>query len=126
MMLVEEEEYLREVRTPNSDFEGLLAALRSRHPNTTTLKLSNYVKVLAASTITVAFQRHMADHVAQYRENVDAGVIQGDEPANDEDIETIIQAFERGLGELHADLLWRTTSAQIAAFALRASCPVVN
>jgi hypothetical protein len=47
------EPWIRELGTPNSNFGTILAALRI-DPNGTTLKLSDFIKMLAATIIAVA------------------------------------------------------------------------
>ena len=123
MFMTGNEAWMRELGTPNSSFETIFSALRT-DPNGTTLKLCDFIKILAATIITVAWQRPMTNFVAKYKEQVLQNQHLGELNVDDKEVKETIWAFKQALEELRHDLTWLAFSRQIRAFALRAGCPV--
>ncbi|KAL7764023.1 hypothetical protein ACKLNR_005168 [Fusarium oxysporum f. sp. zingiberi] len=115
--ILAEHEWLKEFVDPDASFAVARAEVE-RHPNEATIILADFVKHLAGTVITVAWQENMKDFVQRVETNPSSGV-----PMNDDEVTECRKAFEEALPKLADHPLWRTLRARVRDFSLRIGCP---
>ncbi|SCO90008.1 uncharacterized protein FRV6_14136 [Fusarium oxysporum] len=92
--ILAEHEWLKEFVDPDASFAVARAEVE-RHPNEATIILADFVKHLAGTVITVAWQENMKDFVQRVETNPSSGV-----PMNDDEVTECRKAFEEALPKL--------------------------
>ncbi|RKK13628.1 hypothetical protein BFJ66_g14394 [Fusarium oxysporum f. sp. cepae] len=114
---LEEHEWLKEFLNPDSTFAVTRAEVEHR-PNEATIILADFVKHLAGTVITVAWQENMKDFVQRVETNPTTGALM-----NDAEITECRKGFEEALPKLADHPVWRSLRARVRDFSLRIGCP---